>query len=160
MHTGETIARITPDELAFRMLDGDASFTIVDVRPAAAFAATGLPGAVNIPLTDMFGKTWADVLSRGRTRKVFVADAEVNAEQAARLALLLGYRNVGVLVGGMSGFWQTMLQARAPASDQDDPEVAQFRLEAGARIAALIKARSARKPVHRTVKRITGGCGV
>jgi rhodanese-related sulfurtransferase/uncharacterized membrane protein YedE/YeeE len=160
VHTGETIARITPDELAFRMLDGDASFTIVDVRPAAAFAATGLPGAVNIPLTDMFGKTWADVLSRGRTRKVFVADAEVNAEQAARLALLLGYRNVGVLVGGMSGFWQTMLQARAPASDQDDPEVAQFRLEAGARIAALIKARSARKPVHRTVKRITGGCGV
>lgn len=156
----QAVVAMDADELAFRILDRDSALVLIDVRPAAAFAASGLPGAVNIPIEEMFGTTWRDVLSR-RAHKIFVGEREEDARSAATLALLLGYRNVGVLEGGQAAFASTILQA-TPTSDRHsavDEETAQFRAEAGVKIAALIKARGA-APVKRVVKKISGGCGV
>ena len=159
-----TVARMTADELAFRLLDPDPALVIIDVRPVPAFAKDGLPGAVNIPAADLFGKTWADVLARARTHKVFVANSEADAARAAALASRLGYRQIAVLAGGLDEFARTILRAPAPAAapadERDDRVVAEFRRDAGIRIAALMKARGAAKPGQRTVKKITGGCGV
>ncbi len=147
--SAQPIAQITADELAFRILDRDASLVLIDTRPAADFAKSGLPGAVNIPLAEMFGSTWRDVLSRGG-HKIFIGQREEEGRTAASLALQLGYRDVGVLRGGQMAFATTILAASAAsdgAAGMND-ETALFRADAGVKIAALIKARGA-APVKR-----------
>jgi len=154
------IERVTADELAFHIMDGDQHFVPVDVREAAEFAKTSLPGAINIQPAAMFGKEWRDVLSPEQNRKVFFAQDEADATRAATLASLLGYKNVAVLQGGLNGFTQTILKATAP--EQGLPEVEQatyrFRARAATEIATLIKQRGGVKPVRR-IKKVQGGCG-
>ena len=112
----QPIVEMSPDELAYRILDHDASLMLIDVRSAGAFARSGLPGAVNIRTPEMFGSQWRDVLARAGTHKIFIAQNEDDARTAASLSLLLGYDNAGVLEGGMTAFTRTILEARAPAS--------------------------------------------
>lgn len=156
----QPIARVSADELAFRLLDGDTSLVVVDVRPSSAFAASSLPGAVNIPAGDLFSSGSKDVMDRSGTRKIFVADDETQARTAASLALLLGYRNVGVLEDGLTGFTRSILAARKPSGAAGENDVAEFRAEAATRLTAMMAARRAPKPAPRTVKKIAGGCGV
>ena len=94
---------------------------IIDVRPELAYKKGHIPGAVNIPftdLTDQFGAVKgslksnaaiADLLGRkgiGQTSKVVVYD-DHGGFRAARLFWLLeyfGHRNVSILNGGLSAW--------------------------------------------------------
>ena len=157
----QSIAQMNADELAFRILDHDTSLVLIDVRPAAAFAKSGLPGAVNIPVQEMFGSTWRDVLGRRGAHKIFIGQGEDEARAAASLALELGYRDVGVLQGGFTMFTHAILDAPPATAGVGavDDETALFRADAGVKLAAMIKARGA-APAKRVAKKISGGCGV
>jgi rhodanese-related sulfurtransferase len=122
------VERITADELAFHIMDGDARVLPVDVRDGAEFARTSLPRAVNILPEAMLGKEWRDVLSQERDRKVFFAQDEAAALRAATLAGMLGYRNVAVLEGGLDRFNRTILQATAAREGvtEADPVTSRF----------------------------------
>jgi rhodanese-related sulfurtransferase len=151
------IDRMTPDEVAFRIVDADPSLLLVDVRAAEAFAEWTLPGAVSLSPPDLFGRGLPAELSHLHRRKVFFADDQQKAEEAAALARLLGYENVAVLEGGLPQFRATILDASRGASA--DPAVRAFRVQAGQRILTLANARTA-KPTVRKPKKIAGGCGV
>ena len=154
------VRHVTADEVAFRILDQDERLQLLDTRTAAQFTAFSLPGAVNVPPGELFGKTWRDRLSRARDLKVFFGDDEREATTAALLAQRLGYDNVAVLDGGLGAFRADILGATPtqPAGIDHDTQV--FRASAGPRIAALIKERGAAKVVERKVKKVAGGCGV
>ena len=154
------VERITSDELAFLIMDGDQHLLPVDVRDAPEFALTSLPRAVNIQPVTMLGKEWRDVLSQEQNRKVFFARDEATAVRAATLAGLLGYKNVAVLQGGLDGFNKTILQAAASGEGESeiDRETSRFRARAATEIATLIKQRGGVKPVRR-IKKVQGGCG-
>jgi hypothetical protein len=150
------VERISPDEMAFQIMDRDPRMIPVDVRDAAEFARSSLPGAVNMQTAAMLGKEYRDVLSREQTRKVFFARDEATAVRAATLAGLLGFSNVAVLQDGLDGFESTILK---PGSQPAPDEVtARFRARAGTEIATLIAQRGAAKPVRR-IKKVQGGCG-
>jgi rhodanese-related sulfurtransferase len=153
---------MTPDELAFRILDHDPSLQIIDVRDSSRFAALSLPGALNIPPAAMFGKQWRDILGDETRRKVFLSDDERSARVAAALALALGYKNTSVLQGGLTEFRRTLFLPPGPetAGTAEKLDARRFRAQAGPRILALIKEQAAGpKPAPRVVKRIVGGCG-
>lgn len=154
------VGRMTADEVAFRLLDHDARLQVIDTRPASDFRAFSLPQAVNIPAKELFGKAWREQLSRRRDVKVFVADDQDAATEAASLALALGVENVFVLDGGLRGFRRDLLDIAAHDTAALDGDTRDFRLDAAPKIAALIKARGAAKPVERKVKKVAGGCGV
>lgn len=152
---------VTADELAFRILDRDPRLLVVDVRSPEDFARMSLPGAVNIPVTEMFGKEWRDVLGHPAREKVFIAETGDDALTAATLARLLRYERAGALEGGLAAFRTGILGARAP---EDRPleslaDAERFRVRAGPELAALIAARGAPKPVVRRVPKVSGGCG-
>lgn len=154
------IERMTPDELAFHIIDGDPRLVPVDMRDAAAFANMSLPGSINIQPPAMLGKMWRDELGQDHKRKVFFAQDEQAAVSAATLAQLLGYRNIAVLEGGLDGFASSILQAAAPAGvlSADVAAAVRFRARAAAEIAVLIKQRGGVKPI-RQIKKVQGGCG-
>lgn len=153
---------MTPDELAFRILDHDPLLQIIDVRDSSRFAAMTLPGAVNVTVDGMFGKQWRDVLGQDRKKKVFFADDEALGRKTATLARRLGYENVRFLGGGLEQFNRTIMNVQKPAGDltADQRDAYRFRVEASERIALLIKEQAAGPKKPRPVmKKITGGCG-
>ncbi len=153
---------VTPDELAFRIVDRDPRLQVIDVRPEAEFEKMSLPGAVNMSVPAMFGKEWRDVLGHPTKEKVFIAEDGEDGIAAATLARLLRYERVAVLQGGLAAFRSAILEARAPEGEPAGGEVdaARFRARAGPAIAALIKERRAPKPAAPRVKKAVGGCGV
>jgi len=154
------VARMTPDELAFRIVDRDPSLVIVDVRPAADFAKRALPGAISLAAADLFGRSLPGTLSQAHRRKVFVGGDVREAETVAALARLQGIDNVAVLDGGMAEFQRTILQPPV-ASQVAATDVAAFRSDAAREIAAMMKARAAgSEGARKPAKKIAGGCGV
>jgi len=149
------------DELAFRIVDREPRLKIVDVRGAKDFAALPLPGSVNAPVQDLFGKEWRDVLSPRHVKKVIVGTDEAEERTAALLLKELGYENLAVLEGGFSNFERTILApvASAAPTGRSAADVLRFREDARAQIARLAEAAKqsgVKKP--KVEKKIQGGC--
>ncbi|MER5545955.1 MBL fold metallo-hydrolase [Streptomyces sp. NPDC002589] len=85
---------------------------VVDVRPAARYAAGHIPGSLSIPLRDQFA-TWLGWLLPGEAPIAFVTDEDQDVSEIVWQAYKIGYeRLAGRLPGGMTA-WQ---QAGFPAS--------------------------------------------
>ncbi len=151
------VKMMTADELAFRIVDHDPALQVIDVRTEKEYAAQTLPAAVNIPEQKLFGKEWIEILGQRHKKKVFVADDEFPATSAARLAERLGYENIYVLAGGISGFSHSIMNAPEAALGSDD--ASRFRFRASQTIAEMIKeAKSGASKVPRLTKKVKGGC--
>lgn len=175
------IKEMTPDELAFRIIDHDQRLTIIDVRAQKDFAAMMLPGSFNIEVQQMFQKEYSEILGQRHKKKVFVGSSEVEARKAALIALELGYENISVLCGGMTSFvntviymkpeikrqqceFQVLFMGTSPQNSiQVDPQQAKdterFRTKASGLLTTMIQEakNSAIKPV-KLVKKVAGGC--
>ena len=152
------VRMVAPDELAIHILDRDPRMQLIDVREAADYAKSTLPGAVNIAGGSLLGKESKNSLADSRTLKVFFAKSEAESVRAAALARLTGAGNVAALEGGLDGFMTSVVNAGAANAGAIDPETHAFRLRAGPEIAAMIKQQSGPKPV-KVVRRVQGGCG-
>jgi glyoxylase-like metal-dependent hydrolase (beta-lactamase superfamily II)/rhodanese-related sulfurtransferase len=77
---------------------------LVDVRPAADYAAGHARGAISIPLRDQFA-TWLGWLLPDATPLVFVVDPDQDLAELAWQAYKIGYeRLAGHLAGGMTAW--------------------------------------------------------
>jgi len=97
-NANETFTRIDAAE-AKAKLDAGAAF--VDTRPPADWAGGHVPGAQNLPLISV----------RGRSREipqdvevVFVCQDGARSPQAAEVASTLGFKDVFVLEGGVAAW--------------------------------------------------------
>ncbi|BDX31585.1 MBL fold hydrolase [Mycobacterium antarcticum] len=78
---------------------------VIDVRPAAAFAAGHIPAALSIPLRDQFA-TWLGWLVDDQSPLVFITDDDQDLSEIGWQATKIGYeRLAGRLTGGMKA-WQ------------------------------------------------------
>ncbi|PZG87182.1 MBL fold metallo-hydrolase [Streptomyces sp. NTH33] len=85
---------------------------VVDVRPAADYAAGHIPGSLSIPLRDQFA-TWLGWLLPAEAPLAFVTGENQDLGEIAWQAYKIGYeRLAGHLVGGMSA-WTADGRARA-----------------------------------------------
>jgi len=154
--TANSIRTMAPDELAIHIMDRDPKFQLVDVRDAASFGKTTLPGAINLPAAMLFGKESRKSLADDRTAKVFFGRDKAESVRAAALAGLNGSENVAALAGGFEGFMATVVNPRG--QDGVDADTRVFRARASGEISAMIRQSSAPKPV-KTIRRVQGGCG-
>ena len=95
-----TALEIGREELRQKLESGEA-FVLVDALPPIAFAASRLPGAVNIPPDSVDGRAERRIPDSDTEVVVYCAnpDCESSVEVAARL-VELGYRNVKHYSGG------------------------------------------------------------
>lgn len=106
---------IEPEELADRLMAGEADLTVVDVRPAAEFRAFHIRGARNIPLPEL-----AAALSslKGRGTIVLYSNGMTHPAQARDSLQRLGFENVYLLTDGLQGFRDRCLK---PVSLRPEP---------------------------------------
>jgi rhodanese-related sulfurtransferase len=175
------VTEMTPDELAFRIIDRDPKLTIIDLRSAEQFAALPLPGSLNMELRQIFQKEFSEVLGNRHKKKVFVGTDESQSRAAALIAEKLGYENVSVLCGGLDVFRGVMLgdqttggvagctfgntMQRGITGNPSAADLLQmkdtkrFRVKAAVTLTAMISEakNSSVKPV-KLVKKVAGGC--
>jgi rhodanese-related sulfurtransferase len=91
------VKTMTPDELAFRLIDKEADLQIIDVRLPEEFILLSLLNSRNVQIRDFFGKEWDQVFGQRHQKKEVVGNY-VGSETTACLRLeRLGYENCVVL---------------------------------------------------------------
>ncbi|NUQ62082.1 MAG: YeeE/YedE family protein [Pirellulales bacterium] len=106
---------IEPEELADRLVGGEADLVLVDVRTPAEYAAFRIRGAIHVPLPDL-PAALAPYKNRGTI--VLYSNGMTHPAQARDLLAQMGYRNAYLLTDGLTGFAERCLK---PASLRGEP---------------------------------------
>lgn len=154
------VRAMTPDELAFRILDRDPRLRVVDLRAEAARKARPLPGTIAVPAGEVLAREWRSSFSPRMVKKVLVADDETDARTAAYLLVETGFENVAYLEGGYGAFERTVLSTKAPEGEgRFAPVVERFREQARVALAERVRLeRAAGTAAPKKVKKVQGGC--
>lgn len=102
----DAVDHIEPEEVANRLMGGNRSILLVDIRSARDFAKYHIRGAVNIPLAELQAKV--ETLPAERT-VVLYSNGTTHAAQAWLMMRQWGWSNVLVLTDGLLGFWKHCL---------------------------------------------------
>ena len=105
-----------PEELADRLLAGDASLRLIDLRSPEEYAAFHLRGAVNAGLANLPSllRTYD---AQGLT--ILYSNGMTHPAQARDALVRLGYQNVYILTDGLAGFMERCLK---PSSLRTEPQ--------------------------------------
>jgi len=161
---------ITPDAIADMIIKKDPSLRLIDVRSQDEFEKFSLPGAINIPLTDLLSDQYNNILNQDVKMNVFYSNGSLVANEAWMITRQLGYLNNYVLEGGVNNWFDAFMNTEKPSSTSPDEEFAKydFRKSAGAVLGggAVIttnqdqsapSAKPAIKPAAKK-KKAAGGC--
>jgi rhodanese-related sulfurtransferase len=116
----------SPDELADKLVNKDPSIQLIDVRDPDAFDQFSLPGAINVPLSDLLNAQWTDVLNQDTKMNIFYGNGTVEANQAWMITRQLGYENNYVLEGGLNYWIEIIMNPQKPASTNPDEDIAKY----------------------------------
>lgn len=161
---------VTPDVIADMIIKKDPSLRLIDVRSEDEFEKYSLPGAINIPVTNLLSDEYTDVLNQDVKMNVFYSNGTLTANEAWMITRHLGYINNYVLEGGLNYWFEAILNPEKPVSTSPDEEFARydFRKSAGQALGGggpvqTVQGQSAgsSKPVVKAApkkKKAAGGC--
>jgi len=162
---------ISPEVVADMLIRKDPSLRLIDVRSQQEFEKYTLPGAINIPLTDLLSEEYTDILNQDLKMNVFFSNGSLAANEAWMITRQLGYTNNYVLEGGLNYWYEAILNPQKPSSVSSDEEFLRYDLRkgagmalggaAGVRDAQIQEAPSSLKPAINPVakkKKAAGGC--
>lgn len=161
---------IAPETVADMIIKKDPSFQLIDVRNQDDFEKFSLPGAINIPATDLLSDKYTDILNQDVKMNIFYSNGTITANEVWMVTRQLGYKNNFVLEGGLNYWFEAILNPQKPASTSPDEEFAKydFRLSAGKALggglsvqAAPNNASASAKPAIQAApkkKKAAGGC--
>src|SRR5262245_51249151 len=105
-----TLAALTPADVRAMRDDGVA---LVDLRPAADFAAAHAPGAISVPFNRADLHAFLAKLLPTDTSVILSADNDMVADEAGALLRAAGWKVRGALAGGMASWWAAGLDVTA-----------------------------------------------
>ena len=128
----ENTRYVTSDDLARRIIEGDPSVQLIDIRDPYDFMDFSLPGAENIPIPDLCAETSGELLQAPGKDFIFYSNGDVDANKAWMISQRLGYNRLYILKGGLNNWINTIIKPRPPAESQsqDAFDLYEFRLGA------------------------------
>ena len=103
----------TVDEVARMMVREDTGFLLIDVRSTAEYKECHIPGAINLPLNDLFNPDWLGYLDQPDVKKIFYSNGNHFAQEAWLLAVQSGYVNSFIMKDGMNEWFKRMQNLRS-----------------------------------------------
>ncbi len=162
---------LSPDAVADMLIQKDPNLQLIDVRTPDEFMKFSLPGAINIPLTDLLSDEFKDMLDQEIKMNVLYSNGTLQANEAWMITTQLGYKNNYVLQGGLNYWAETIMNPTAPASTSPDEELAKYDFRKGASmtlgggaavgpVAGSSDTKAPAKPIIKkeTKKKVQGGC--
>jgi rhodanese-related sulfurtransferase len=102
---------LTVDQIARMVVYEDTSILLVDVRDPDAYRAVHIPGAVNIPVSDILNPDWAGYLNDPVVRPVFYSNGNTLAGEAWMLCTQKGYTGSLIMKGGMNEWYREVMES-------------------------------------------------
>ena len=155
------------DRVARQIITKDPLLLLIDLRTKEEFGKFSLPGAINIPMENLFAEENKDYLDQELYNAVFYSDGTTDASVALMLCKRKSYNNVYVMRGGLTEWVEKILNPSAPNSF-DILENEKYEFRKGARAYFLgddsSSTEKSEKPKKKTVvkrkkKAVSGGCG-
>ncbi|MCU7496245.1 MAG: YeeE/YedE family protein [Ignavibacteria bacterium] len=156
-----SVNKITPDELAYRIMDNENNIQIFDFRNVVEFTKFHLPKSVSFKAGNLFEKEPVKALSTKGRISIFTADDELTAKKMAVVAQELGFDNIRILEGGLSNFKSQILDfdTLSVAHSRQEMDTYRFRTKARKVIPVMIEqAKKSSGVVKTAAKRVIGGC--
>lgn len=159
----------SPEEVANIIIQKDPEFQLIDVRSPDEFEKFSLPGAINIPLSEILSDENRDYLDQDIKLNILYSNGTVDATKAWMIMSQLGWENNYIMEGGLNYWADVIMNPLPPASANPNEEIAryQFRKAAGQALsgeASVEKTESAVQVAKPAIKRrpqkkrVQGGC--
>jgi rhodanese-related sulfurtransferase len=129
----ENTRYVSVDELAERLINGDPSVQLIDVRDPYDYMDFALPGAENMPLPEMLLEEYLQMLDAYGKDFIFYSNGDIIANQAWVIAHRMEYKNLYVLKGGVNCWFETIIQPKAPAQSEPQEAIDLYQFRLGAR---------------------------
>jgi len=123
---GAGVQFISPDVVADMLVQKDPSLRLIDVRTPEEFDDYSMPGAINVPLSNLLADEYTDILHQDAYVNVFYSNGSVYANQAWMITRQLGYENNFVLEGGLNYWFGNILSPEEPSVTSPNEEFAQY----------------------------------
>lgn len=117
---------VSPDEIAAMIIEKNPSLQLIDTRNPDEFNSYSLPGAVNIPISDILSPEHKHILDQDIRINVFYSNGSVEADQAWMLTRQLGYENNYVLQGGLNYWMEAIVDPSPPSRISPNEEFARY----------------------------------
>jgi len=119
---------VSTDEVAEKLIYGDAYLQLIDVRSPEDFKHFHLKGAVNIPLDSLLNRdnkgnyVNEDLLDQDIVTNVFYSNGTIYSNQAWVLIRRLNYQNNYVMKGGLNRWVETVIRPERPLKTASQSE--------------------------------------
>ncbi|MCA1741592.1 MAG: rhodanese-like domain-containing protein, partial [Bacteroidales bacterium] len=123
---GAGVQFISPDVVADMLVQKDPSLRLIDVRTPEEFDAYSMPGAINIPLSNLLADEYTDILHQDAYMNVLYSNGSVYANQAWMITRQLGYENNFVMEGGLNYWFGNILSPTEPSVTSANEEFARY----------------------------------
>jgi 3-mercaptopyruvate sulfurtransferase SseA len=123
---------ITVDQVARLLVSEDSSLNLIDLRPAEEFREFSIPGAINIPYSEIAGIDPETFLRKGNAKNIFYSNGDVNSAYALVIAGGFGFMNCAIMDGGMNEWIRTVMNSRFSGERISARENALFEARANA----------------------------
>ena len=147
---------LTVDQIAERIIEGDPSILLVDVRPEDMYDEYHIPGAINIPLEQVVNDSLNAPLLLTNKDIVFYSNSSLKADQAWILCRRNHMENQYVMLGGLNTWFEDIMTPEPPKETESDDAIALYRFRKGASVffgmpAPIVEYVAPQKPVTKTV---------
>ncbi|MDX8338113.1 rhodanese-like domain-containing protein [Draconibacterium sp. IB214405] len=100
------------DEVARFVNNEDTTIQLIDLRSAAEFMESNIPGSINIPFSDLLNPSWEGYLDQDKVKNVYYANGDETANLVWAIVSGLGYSNSFVMKGGMNEWYKTVMLSK------------------------------------------------
>lgn len=152
---------LTIDHIAERIIEGDPSILLVDVRSMDMYDEYHIPGSINIPLQDVLNDSLNAALKFKNKDIVFYSNSTLSADQAWILCRRNKMENQYVMKGGLNAWFEDIMNPVAPQDIEGSDAIALYEFRKGASVyfgmpppvveyVAPIENRKYSKPIQKT----------
>lgn len=155
----ENFSYVTADELAFHLANENKRMQIIMITRDGKGDSLILPGSIKMGFKEITTKAGGLMIQGKHVKKILAGADEQSEKEFYTLMKSLGYTNIALLQGGIDTFKRKILEYEGiDAIRETDEVLADFRIDAGRKIHAMILQASAAPVKKVSVKKIKGGC--
>jgi len=144
---------INSDDLADKIISGDPSLLLVDLRDSVQYAKYSLPNSLNVPYGKILDKDYIGYFDQDQFKVVLYSNDHLIAEQAWLILSSKNFSDLYVLKGGLNEFFNTIIRPQEPVATAPESEFNKYNTRKAAGYYFGV-------PMPRSVKNGQGGNGI
>jgi len=103
---------LTVDQVAKLIVNEDSTIRLIDLRSPEEFSSLSIPGSVNVPYSDLISSDLYIFMNDRNIRNIFYSNTDFYSNYALVYARGLGYKNSFVMEGGLSEWFNTVMESK------------------------------------------------